>query len=613
MGAVEDISVLFLLLLSCTEIHCDDVLISSPVGEIRGISSTISFNGQPYNISSFLGIPFAEPAVGPRRFAKPVKKGRFVTTFNATEAKLACPQNINWASGLDEIPVSEDCLNLNIFVPSGASQQHPKAVMIFIYGGGFQFGFQNSYISAALPVLHDIVYVTINYRVNVFGFLANKKYGLKGNYGLWDQHMAIQWVHDNIAAFGGDPGKVTLFGESAGAVAVMYQALYKGNKGLVHRIIAQSGSVGADYAYSKYPDLSFEDLTKRSGCKKGTFEETTACLRAMDFRDFKDLLRFEDNFSPVKDGEFIDYEPESIFKNESLASAVAVGNFGDVDVIIGLNSDEGLLELSLLAKVLGENITHFSDGVSAERLKTYMKRFLTNINKTSDSFVMKSLMHQYTDWAVPQSGHSRGTMLLNILRDFYYTIPAIQALNAHLNDKARGHTYMYYFDHKPSFSLSPDWVKGADHMEEIPFVFGFPGLYMFTYGIYSEDPAKLMPAEEMNLSMAMMKYWTLFAKTGNPNDAKDITLTQWPQYDVTNKTYLKFRADGNKVSSGSHFRDEFNYWTEIFPDMLQVAEAAKKTGEADTCLTGSGAFASLSAAWTTLYFSILMISATCII
>lgn len=506
------ITVAFLLLFS--NVYCKDIIISAPAGDILGRTSQVYYAGQRYTVSSFLGIPFAESTHGNRRFSRPVKKARFTTTFNASEAKLSCPQNVKWAAGLEEVPVGEDCLNLNILVPGEKATKSKKAVMIFIYGGAFQFGFQNAYISTALAVLHDVIYVTFNYRVSAYGFLASKKHGLKGNYGLWDQQMAILWVHENIAAFGGDPSRVTLFGESAGAASVIYQALYEGNRGLFQRVIAQSGTVGAFWSYDKHPDYLFEDLSNKSGCKRRTFEETMKCLRAVDIETSEKLIKYEADFLPAYDGEFIKYNPVDLFKKESVESAKALRNFAEIDLLIGLNSDEGFTELKSLSKMLGDKVNSFSEGMSRQQQKIYIDKLFKDMNKTYNDVMIDSILHQYTNWSNKNDPVLRRTMFLDFLMDVHYTYTTVQTADAHFRTESPNNTYMYHFKHKPSFSLSPSWIEGADHSEEVPFVLGFPRFFMYLYGIIKADPALGLPQNELLLSKIMMKYWTQFAKTG---------------------------------------------------------------------------------------------------
>ncbi|XP_045161118.2 acetylcholinesterase-like [Mercenaria mercenaria] len=566
------------VLFTLTYIRCacgNDVTISAPAGEIRGSSVLISFAGKPYRAMSFYGVPYAQPSDNFSRFSKPVRTPRFSETFDATKPRSACPQNVKWAPGLESLPVSEDCLSLDIFVPHYNHVTKPKAVMIFVHGGWFQYGYKDVYKSEVFAAVNDVIYVTINYRLSAYGFLASKKFGLKGNYGLWDQHMAIQWVHDNIAAFGGDPGRVTLFGESAGAVSVMYQALYEGNKGMVHRVIAQSGSVGSYWTYSENPDVAFEDLITRSDCKMNTLMEILKCLRAMNISDLQDMFSYETLFLPVTDGDFVKYNPFSLFKNLTKESAEALHAFADIDVIMGMNSDEGLLDLEVLSKLLGNSIEELSDGMTSEEFRSYTKRQLNYVNFTYDVNIINSLIHQYTDWTNPNDSISRRSSFLDLLKDISYTPSVVQAANAHTTFWGKGSMYMYQFEHRPSFSISPLWIKGANHAEEIPFVLAFPTDVIITLGIKSAEELRVSD-DEILLSRNMMKFWTQFAKTGNPNDVRDIHPGMWPEYTYDTQSYIVLNTDGKPYTTGSHFRLEFvNYWTNVFPGLQEVLTKAK--------------------------------------
>jgi cholinesterase/neuroligin len=143
---------------------------------------------------------------------------------------------------------SEDCLYLNIYAPKKPEQGEKLAVMVWFHGGGFIVGSADIYPADHLAVYGDVVVVTVNYRLTVFGFLSTGDEHAPGNYGLWDQRMALDWVNKNIEGFGGDPARVTIFGESAGAASVIYQGLYPDNRGLFQRVVAQSGSAGSWWA-----------------------------------------------------------------------------------------------------------------------------------------------------------------------------------------------------------------------------------------------------------------------------------------------------------------------------------------------------------------------------
>ena len=161
------------------------------------------------------------------------------------------------------LPISEDCLFLNIYAP--AVREQDVAVMIWIHGGGFIAGAADPYRSDALAAHGNVIVVTINHRVSLWGFLSTEDEHAPGNYGLFDQHLAIQWVHDNIKAFGGDPSRVTIFGQSAGGASVMYRSIFEGNEGLFQRGIAQSGSPTAYWASSSKARSNAEKLGKTRG------------------------------------------------------------------------------------------------------------------------------------------------------------------------------------------------------------------------------------------------------------------------------------------------------------------------------------------------------------
>lgn len=421
-----------------------------------GVVSTVRHDNKSYTISSFLGIPFAEPTSGHRRFAKPDKKQNFTETYSATELKCGCPQNIKWWDALELVPVSEDCLNLNVFVPGIASKDSKKAVMIFIYGGAFQLAFQEARMLVPLTAPKDVVTVSINYRHGAYGFLANEKHGLKGNYGLWDQHMAIQWVHDNIAAFGGDPDRVTVFGESAGAVSVLYQALFEGNKGLFQRVIAESGAVGSFWAYEKHPDPLFDSLAKKASCVNRTYDEMMECLRFLPVSEIQQHFSFEESFLPRQDGEFIKYDPEHIYKEHTAKSMNAIAQFAELDYIIGLNTYEGFSESTILARLGGYDAANLQAGMSKYELDQYMNTLFKYMKKTNIEAVSNSMLHEfrYPDWSHSYDDVSRRSVFLDIVKDIFYTGSTVQSLNAHVGEEEHGNTYMYHFEHKPSFSYS---------------------------------------------------------------------------------------------------------------------------------------------------------------
>ena len=169
-----------------------DVTVDTNIGTIIGEVYRGSYNATPFIVNRFLGIPFAEAPIGERRFQKPVKKAPFAEPHFVKSVPPACIQY-----GKSPANFSEDCLYLNVLVPGDIDNSNKrKAVLVWIYDGGFQIGLQDIYTSPTFAALNDVILVTLNYRLSIYGFLSTGEVHMTGNYGLWDQHMSIQWVHD---------------------------------------------------------------------------------------------------------------------------------------------------------------------------------------------------------------------------------------------------------------------------------------------------------------------------------------------------------------------------------------------------------------------------------
>lgn len=209
-------------------------------------------------VVQFLGIPFAEPPVGKLRFRKPVPKQPWREPFIASTPPKSCVQSLDTYFGdfdgatmwNSNVPMSEDCLYLNVHVPQRVEPGRKLPVMIWIYGGGFWSGCitLDIYDTKVLCSEEEVIVVAMNYRVSMFGFLYLGIEGAPGNAGLWDQQLAIKWVHSNIEAFGGDPESITIFGESAGAASVSMHMLSQKSTPYFNRAIIQSGAVTAPWA-----------------------------------------------------------------------------------------------------------------------------------------------------------------------------------------------------------------------------------------------------------------------------------------------------------------------------------------------------------------------------
>ena len=318
--------------------------VGTKLGTIVGSVKEVDVFGKQMKVHRFHGIPYAEPPVGELRFQKPVPKKSLTSPYDASKHGNICYQVKMFPD--EGMTYSEDCLNLNVYAP--AERKQDLAVMVWIHGGGFSCGASNYYLSDTLAAYGDVIVVTINYRVTLWGFLSTSDENAPGNIGLWDQHLAIKWVHDNIKSFGGDPNKVTVFGESAGGMSTTYQSLYGGNKGLYQRAIAQSGSLWVTAI--KDPKKDALRLGKLVGCEQTESGPLVQCLQSLSADILDETMNNYTNglfsvpvpFLPSIDGEFFKEHPRNLLLSENDGRSF----FSEIDFMSGLCGEEGVAMLS---------------------------------------------------------------------------------------------------------------------------------------------------------------------------------------------------------------------------------------------------------------------------
>ncbi|KAJ6529348.1 carotenoid ester lipase precursor [Mycena capillaripes] len=358
---------------------------SSPTVRLDDATVTGVANG---TLHKFLGIPYVKPPIGPLRLHLPQPIPRYTKNFAAKAYGPICPQQAQTLvlpddvpeivreefagiGGPSPLPISEDCLTVNVIAPASATPKSKLPVVVWIYGGGFEIGFPSStdgsiLVNQSIGLGSPVVYVSLNYRLNVFGFLASKEVreaGL-GNLGLRDQRQALRWVQQYITQFGGDPSKVTLWGESAGAISTSLQMVTNGgnNEGLFRSAIMDSGAplwLGDITHGQQYYDQIVNDV----GCASSS--DTLDCLRNAPFEALMRATNSTPNlfvyqalaeaWIPRVDGDFLKDDPQRL---------VMRGSVADVPMINGVNDDEGtLFSFSTL------NIT------TPEELATYLQTF----------------------------------------------------------------------------------------------------------------------------------------------------------------------------------------------------------------------------------------------
>ncbi len=455
---------------------------------------TIRGNARDANgVLSFLGIPYAEPPTGNLRWHSPQAGTRWSGTRNATAFGSTCYAS----SALVEqyfTPPSEDCLFINVWTNAQTASAN-LPVMVWIPGGGFQFGGAAQPTWGGAPLAgEDVVIVSINYRLALFGFLALTDLDAEGtpsgNFGLQDQLLALKWVQNNIAAFGGNPDKVTIFGQSAGGHSVGLLMASPLSYGLFNQAILQSGSFWDSEAG---PLASFAQARQRGSAFMAKVGATSvAQLRAMPaetinaaapWNPFTDPKIYA--FSPSVDYYIAYSSPGSVFANNMQR---------EIPVLSGFTSEEGLL---FAPYGLPTTSAAAYQAVAAEYF---------------DSFRIPQFLSLFPDTTQAQLVASQSALTGDmVIQEQTYT-----AYDLHFHSILSPPVWAYYYTYASPYSPVPI------HTAELPFVFG----NLLPNTEFGPDPAPAS-ARDVAFSKALMTYWTNFAKTGNPNGAGVPT---WPAY-----------------------------------------------------------------------------------
>ncbi|XP_013780687.2 acetylcholinesterase-like [Limulus polyphemus] len=549
----------------------ENPLIRTNKGLVRG-KTTKAVTGKLVDV--YLGIPYAKPPVGEYRFRHPKPIDPWDDIFNATEKPNTCFQISDTFFGNfsgskiwnPNTPLSEDCLKLNVWVP----HRKPKkaSVLVWIFGGGYYSGTStlNVYNAKILATEEQIIVVSMNYRVASLGFLFFERPDVPGNAGLFDQLMALEWVHDNIAAFGGDPNSITLFGESAGAVSVGLHLLSPLSRNLFNRGILQSGSATSPWAIIDYKESKKRGLRLAEAVKcQIDPQDMDAVVRCLRNADPMDLVMNESGtlgvidfpFVPVVDGAFIDEQP---------SVSLNTRNFKKTNVLMGSNLDEGTYW-----------IIYYLTELFKKEEDVYLTRedFINSVKELNPYIgeaAQQAIIFQYTDWLHPNSSIHIRDAIDKIVGDYHFTCSVNDF--AHHYAEAGNEVYMYYFTHRSSVNPWPRWM-GVMHGDEIPFIFGEP-----------LNPALTYTKEEKLLSKKMMRYWTNFAKTGNPNTENaevEEDGTYWVTHTDGGKEYMTLSVKSPKISRGP--RAEYcAFWHHYLPQLVKSTGSINSLNESDIIL-----------------------------
>ena len=475
----------------------------------------------------FLGIPFAAPPVGPLRWRPPAPVSPWQGVLEANAFAPSCPQVANFLGPASE---NEDCLYLNVWTPDPAPAE-PLPVMVWFHGGGNTTGSAGDFIPLSvggrfydghvLAEQRHVVVVSLNYRLGVFGFFAHPalavedtSYPYAGNQGVLDQRAALEWVRDNIVAFGGDPQNVTIFGESAGSHDVCLHVVSPGSRGLFHHAISESGGCTTRQTTAAEGAANARALAAAVGCDSDVLSDALRCLREVPvatlLANVSPDTGPELDFGPVVDGGFLPDQPRALF---------AAGDYAKVPYILGSNADEGTLFFIGTPPVTSE----------AEYIEALHARW-------GDLADQIAALYPVANFASPQAALVRAFGDSGLVCGTYDSARRAAAGGAPV--------YLYNFARPiPLPQLAP-LMLGATHGAEIAYVFG-----------------SASPSDEADrlISLAMQRYWTELARIGDPNGDEELS---WPSYDDASDQRINFDSQISLVSGFR--RTECEFWWGVY-------------------------------------------------
>ncbi|KAJ6049612.1 hypothetical protein N7444_006328 [Penicillium canescens] len=492
---------------------------------------------------AFLGIRFAQPPVGDWRYRHPRSLNTsFEGIHDAKHYGYSCMQYV------DQLNMSEDCLTLNVIRPAYPSPT-PLPVLVWIYGGGLGVGTAadpqynlSGIVKVGQDIEQPVIAVSINYRVNHWGFLQSQQTLIEGssNAGLLDQRLAFQWIQENIAAFGGDPGRVILWGESAGAQSITYHMLsYDGrDDGLFHGAILESGGpTGCPVKDLAYWTVPFENLTRSVDCYSAG--DHLSCLRSVDSAKLLAARQSQEWQGPLIDGEFLTGYPSQLLPQ---------GKFIKVPLLTGANTDEGITfnpsyPLSLTSSYLFDNFLAWRTyDLSPPTLKKLLELYPSD---TCDE-----PPHSITNCSRFPSMGAQWRRAANIGGDM--VMIAGRRKMCQVFSEAKQQVFNYRFDTR---LWNRTELEGVVHFDNVAFSF------QNISGLLGPSPEY---DSHRRLSRAIGKAYIRFAYNFDPNpsghsDESHEDIPYWPRYTVLNPRNMVLNASGSYVESDTYRREGISF------------------------------------------------------
>jgi|tagenome__1003787_1003787.scaffolds.fasta_scaffold20971869_2 para-nitrobenzyl esterase len=483
------------------------LVVSTAGGAVRGKAVAAT--------DEFLGIPYAAPPVGALRWQPPRPAAPWPGVRAATSFAPHCPQP---SSSFGVASASENCLYLNVFTPAGTQRAKSRnlPVMFWIHGGSLRTGAGDEYNPTGL-VGHGVIVVTINYRLGALGFLADaalagRPGGPSGNYGLMDQQAALRWVQHNIRGFGGNPGNVTLFGESAGGLSILSQLVSPGARGLFQKAIVESGSYNPAQQSLSAAEAAGAAFAAKAGCASNS----ASCLRGVPAST---ILANEDpvGYTPDVDGTVL---------KQSIKTALASGQFNRVPVVIGTNHDEWRLFVAGF-ELLGAKVT----------AANYQDMIASTLGVPAAAAAAIAARYPLSHFSSPAVAFGAvGTDAIFACHSLSFD----ESLSRYVP------TYAYEFNDEkaPELFLPPvSFPYGAAHASELQYLFSQTAV---------PHPTDLTAAQQ-RLAEAMKRDWTTMAKTGVP-------AVGWPRFSTASQQMLSLVPPRPQTETNFSAQHQCDFW-----------------------------------------------------
>ena len=487
--------------------HGDDVIIRTTDGDVRGLQTSVE--GRP--VSVYWGIPYA---TAPARFRRPERAQPWEGVLDALTPPPSCPE-VPYPFDIALIPAAttrfdEDCLFLNLWVPTGCQALdgggpgETLAAMVWIHGGGFEWGSTTvpTYDGRVLAATQCVIVASLNYRLGPLGFLSlSDDDRAPGNVGLLDQNMALRWIHQNLRSFGGSPDRITLFGESAGALSVGAHMVSPLSRDLFSRAIIQSGPPTEKWGQRTRSENvhNARELARIVGCAGGDDDDDSliTCLSALDGEELGRAVLKLPGFQNPGFGVIVD----GYFLQEPIGNPFFRGDVKKFDIMLGLTKDDSSFVLPRLSAgpTPREGRPHMDRSAFHQLLTGFILRVLIDPPKDAP-LASKLVEYLYVTSSLPRDRDGYHAALEKVILDLGMACPMYTTVASFLGGPKAA--FMFSFDHRSSVTPFPEWM-GVVHASELDLVFGRP-----------LDQEELFTDQERRLSNVMMTAWANFAKFG---------------------------------------------------------------------------------------------------